>query len=69
VNDKRKIGGPEMWRFRQTSHSSIYTIIIVIHIMASLDLTPAQAKALFDAGGFLIISDLPEGSEFSIDGT
>jgi hypothetical protein len=41
----------------------------IIHIMASLDLTPAQAKALFDAGGFLIISDLPEGSEFSIDGT
>lgn len=35
----------------------------------SLSLTSDQAQALFDAGGFAIITDLPEGSEFSIDGT
>jgi len=33
------------------------------------NLTPEQAQALWDAGGFLILSDLPEGSEFGIDGT
>ena len=32
-------------------------------------LTPEQAQALWDAGCFLILSDLPEGSEFGIDGT
>ncbi|ORX35812.1 A1 cistron-splicing factor [Kockovaella imperatae] len=32
-------------------------------------LTSAQAQALFEAGGFIIISDLPQGSEFGIDGT
>lgn len=33
------------------------------------NLTPDQAQALWDAGGFLILTDLPEGSEFGIDGT
>jgi A1 cistron-splicing factor AAR2 len=33
------------------------------------NLTPEQAQALWNAGGFLILSDLPEGSEFGIDGT
>ncbi|WWD17185.1 hypothetical protein CI109_101623 [Kwoniella shandongensis] len=32
-------------------------------------LTPDQAQALWDAGGFLVITDLPQGSEFGIDGT
>jgi A1 cistron-splicing factor AAR2 len=32
-------------------------------------LSPDQAQALWDAGGFIILSDLPEGSEFGIDGT
>jgi A1 cistron-splicing factor AAR2 len=32
-------------------------------------LTQEQAQALFEAGGFVIISDLPQGSEFGIDGT
>ncbi|WVQ99588.1 hypothetical protein IAU59_006724 [Kwoniella sp. CBS 9459] len=32
-------------------------------------LTPDQARALWAAGGFLVITDLPEGSEFGIDGT
>ncbi|KAK8864508.1 hypothetical protein IAR55_001758 [Kwoniella newhampshirensis] len=33
------------------------------------NLTPEQAQALWDAGGFLVLTDLPEGSEFGIDGT
>ncbi|WWC89213.1 uncharacterized protein L201_004131 [Kwoniella dendrophila CBS 6074] len=33
------------------------------------DLTQDQAQALWSAGGFLIFSGLPEGSEFGIDGT
>ncbi|WVF71280.1 hypothetical protein IAT40_006083 [Kwoniella sp. CBS 6097] len=32
-------------------------------------LTPDQARALWEAGGFLVITDLPEASEFGIDGT
>lgn len=32
-------------------------------------LNAEQAQALWEAGGFLIITDLPEGSEFGIDGT
>ncbi len=32
-------------------------------------LTSDQAQALFSAGGFLILTDLPESSEFGIDGT
>ncbi|WVQ72384.1 hypothetical protein IAR50_001936 [Cryptococcus sp. DSM 104548] len=32
-------------------------------------LTNDQAQALWEAGGFVIITDLPEGSEFGIDGT
>ena len=31
--------------------------------------TPDQAQALWAAGGFIVLSDLPEGSEFGIDGT
>lgn len=33
------------------------------------NLTPDQAQALFEAGGFLILTSLPEGREFGIDGT
>ncbi|KAK4684923.1 A1 cistron-splicing factor AAR2, partial [Tremellales sp. Uapishka_1] len=33
------------------------------------NLTPEQAEALFHAGGFLVLSGLPESSEFGIDGT
>ncbi|WVR06940.1 hypothetical protein IAU60_003976 [Kwoniella sp. DSM 27419] len=32
-------------------------------------LTPQQAQALWAAGGFVILTGLPEGSEFGIDGT
>jgi A1 cistron-splicing factor AAR2 len=32
-------------------------------------LTPQQAQALWDAGGFLLLTNLPEGSEYGIDGT
>ena len=32
------------------------------------NLTQEQARALFEAGGFVVISDLPQGSEFGIDG-
>ena len=36
---------------------------------SSMDkLTPIQAQALFEAGGFVIISGLAQGSEFGIDG-
>jgi A1 cistron-splicing factor AAR2 len=31
-------------------------------------LTPDQAQALWKAGGFVVIADLPEGSEYGIDG-
>ncbi|WRT66488.1 uncharacterized protein IL334_003447 [Kwoniella shivajii] len=31
-------------------------------------LTPAQGKTLWEAGGFVVLTDLPEGSEFGIDG-
>jgi A1 cistron-splicing factor AAR2 len=31
--------------------------------------TPDQAQALWSAGGFIVLSDLPVGSEFGIDGT
>jgi A1 cistron-splicing factor AAR2 len=33
------------------------------------NLNPDQAQALWSAGGFIVLSDLPEGSEFGIDGT
>lgn len=33
------------------------------------NLSPDQAQALWDAGGFLVLTDLPPGSEFGIDGT
>lgn len=32
-------------------------------------LTPDQARALWEAGGFLVFGDLPGGSEYGIDGT
>ncbi|KAL7421629.1 hypothetical protein Q5752_003398 [Cryptotrichosporon argae] len=32
-------------------------------------LTPDQARALWDAGGFFILTGLPQGSEYGIDGT
>ncbi|WVQ80792.1 hypothetical protein IAT38_002897 [Cryptococcus sp. DSM 104549] len=33
------------------------------------NLTPQQAQALWEAGGFFVLADLPEGSEFGMDGT
>lgn len=36
---------------------------------AMTGLSPDQAQALWSAGGFVILTDLPEGSEFGIDGT
>ena len=32
-------------------------------------LSPDQAQALFAAGGFFLLTSLPAGSEFGIDGT
>jgi hypothetical protein len=41
-----------------------------IKLRSKMDsLTPQQAQALFVAGGFLILTSLPSGSEFGIDGT
>ncbi|RXK37074.1 hypothetical protein M231_05662 [Tremella mesenterica] len=34
-----------------------------------MNLTPDQARALFEAGGFLIITGLPQGSSVSLDGS
>lgn len=31
-------------------------------------LTPDQARALWDAGCFAVLTGLPEGSEYGIDG-
>jgi A1 cistron-splicing factor AAR2 len=32
------------------------------------NLTPDQAQALWAAGGFIVVSNLPEGSEYGTDG-
>ena len=34
-----------------------------------MDLTNEQARVLFDAGCFIVLTGLPEGSEVGIDGT
>jgi hypothetical protein len=51
-----------------TSSDSYLNPVLNLSIVMD-SLTPDQAQALWDAGGFLILSDLPEGSEFGIDGT
>jgi len=55
----------------QPQSSPVGTLATTSHLpLSEMDtLTPEQAQALWDAGGFLILSDLPEGSEFGIDGT
>lgn len=35
----------------------------------TMSLTPEQARALWDAGGFALIQGLPRGSEVGMDGT
>lgn len=35
----------------------------------AMSLTPEQARALWDAGGFALIQGLPRGSEVGMDGT
>lgn len=45
---------------------------VVVHLLpttTTMSLTPEQARALWDAGGFALIQGLPRGSEVGIDGT
>jgi hypothetical protein len=47
--------------------TSCHNLSLFLPLLLAMDnLTPEQAQALWDAGGFLILSDLPEGSEFGI---
>ena len=55
--------GPSSW----VDHFHLFPPRSIHLIMDSL--TPRQAQTLFDTGGFLLLTALPEGSEFGIDGT
>lgn len=43
--------------------------VISFSASTTMSLTPEQARALWDAGGFALIQGLPRGSEVGIDGT
>ena len=57
-------------RFDITSPSLNYYCPIPLRESShAMDITNEQAQALFDAGGFIVLTGLPEGSEVGIDGT
>ena len=62
--------------WRNSSLSVIVQLPPSVHCIAgnelldrNMDLTNEQARVLFDAGCFIVLTGLPEGSEVGIDGT
>lgn len=55
-------------RRQVTNHIIVTNAIERLRSVSTMKLTPENAQRLFEAGAFVVFSDLPAGTEVGIDG-